>query len=153
MPASEGGNAPQAQPPERRGDDSAGPALLQCQGGTRFQCVEDDACELAFEAAERFASALPLALLALEVSASGWWTRACVIAIRCKAQLSWRLPPRSSRWRRCLPELASSGATPAGRASCASEAKRSIGPISPSSLAALTAAQPGSAKSAGAVPL
>src|SRR5437588_10850501 len=72
MPASEGGNAPQAQPPERRGDDSAGPALLQCQGGTRFQCVEDDACELAFEAAECFASALPLALLALEVSASGW---------------------------------------------------------------------------------
>src|SRR5437588_7779791 len=97
MPASEGGNAPQAQPPERRGDDSAGPALLQCQGGTRFQCVEDDACELAFEAAECFASALPLALLALEVSASGWVeARACVIAIRCRAQLSWRLPPRSS---------------------------------------------------------
>src|SRR5437016_5101826 len=51
---------------------SPGPVLLLCQGGTRFQCVEDDACELAFEAAERFASALPLALLALEVSASGW---------------------------------------------------------------------------------
>ena len=56
--------------------------------------------------------------------------RACVIAMRCRAQLSWRLPPRSRRWRRCLPELASSGATPAWRASWASVSKRSIGPIS-----------------------
>jgi len=32
-----------------------------------------------------------------------------------------------------LPELASKGATPAWRASCASVRKRSIGPISPSS--------------------
>ena len=79
--------------------------------------------------------------------------RAWVIAIRCRAQLSWRLPPRSSRWRRCLPELASSGATPAWRASWASVWKRSIGPISPSSLAALKAPQPGSASSAGAVAL
>jgi len=50
-----------------------------------------------------------------------------------------------------LPELASSGATPAWRASCASVWKRSIGPISPSSFAALKAPQPGRASSAGAV--
>jgi hypothetical protein len=52
--------------------------------------------------------------------------------MRWRAQLSWRLPPRSSRWRWCLPELASSGATPAWRASWASDLKRSIGPISQS---------------------
>lgn len=32
------------------------------------------------------------------------------MAMRWRAQLSWRLPPRSRRWRWCLPELASSGA-------------------------------------------
>ena len=58
--------------------------------------------------------------------------------------MSWRLPPRSRRWRWCLPELASRGATPAWRASWASEGKRSIGPISQSSLAALKGPQPGS---------
>ena len=64
--------------------------------------------------------------------------------------MSWRLPPRSSRWRWCLPELASSGATPAWRASWASEGKRSIGPISPSSLAALKGPQPASSSRRGA---
>ena len=65
--------------------------------------------------------------------------------------MSWRLPPRSRRWRWCLPELASRGATPAWRASWASERKRSIGPISQSSLAALRAPQPGSSSSRGAI--
>ena len=51
------------------------------------------------------------------------------------------------------PELASSGATPLWRASWASLLKRSIGPISASSFAAVTAAQPGSSSSAGAVSL
>jgi hypothetical protein len=46
--------------------------LLLCQGGARFECVEDDACELAFEAADRFASALAFGLLALEVGACAW---------------------------------------------------------------------------------
>ena len=64
--------------------------------------------------------------------------------------MSWRLPPRSRRWRWCLPELASRGATPAWRASWASEGKRSIGPISQSSLAALSGPQPGSSSSRGA---
>src|SRR5207247_2150117 len=45
------------------------PVLLLCQGGTRFECVEDDADELAFEAADRFAAALPFCLFALEVGA------------------------------------------------------------------------------------
>jgi hypothetical protein len=48
---------------------SHGPALLLCQGGVRFQRVEDDACELSFEAADRLAAALPLGLFALEVGA------------------------------------------------------------------------------------
>ena len=47
-------------------------------------------------------------------------------------------------------ELASSGATLAWRASWASELKRSIGPISQSSFAAVSAAQPGSFTSRGA---
>ena len=63
--------------------------------------------------------------------------------------MSWRLPPRSSRWRWMRPELASRGATPLWRASWASLWKRSIGPISASSLAAVTAPQPGSSSSAG----
>ena len=65
--------------------------------------------------------------------------------------MSWRLPPRSSRWRWIRPELASRGATPLWRASWASLLKRSIGPISASSLAAVTAAQPGSSSSPGAI--
>ena len=44
--------------------------MLLCQGGARFECVEDDACELAFEAADRFAAAFAFGLLALEVGAS-----------------------------------------------------------------------------------
>ena len=63
--------------------------------------------------------------------------------------MSWRLPPRSSRWRWCLPELASSGATPAWRASWASVSKRSIGPISPSSFAALNGAAAGQLEQRG----
>src|SRR6266540_7311909 len=53
------------------GPPSAGPVLLLCQGGTRFECVEDDADELAFEAADRFAAALPFCLFALEVGTRG----------------------------------------------------------------------------------
>jgi hypothetical protein len=45
--------------------------LLLCQGWARFECVEDDAGGLAFEAADRFATTLSLGLLALEVRASG----------------------------------------------------------------------------------
>jgi hypothetical protein len=43
--------------------------VLLCQGGARFQCVEDDADEEAFEAADRFAAALAFGAFALEVSA------------------------------------------------------------------------------------
>jgi hypothetical protein len=45
--------------------------LLLCQGGVRFECVEDDACELSFEAADRFAAAFAFGLFALEVGARG----------------------------------------------------------------------------------
>ena len=36
--------------------------------------------------------------------------------IVCRARLSWRSPPRSSRWRTTFPELAGIGAAPASRA-------------------------------------
>ena len=57
--------------------------------------------------------------------------------------MSWRLPPRSRRWRWTFPELAWSGATPLWRASWASVLNRSTGPISASSFAAVRAPQPG----------
>jgi hypothetical protein len=43
--------------------------------------------------------------------------RALETASRCRAQLSWRLPPRSSQWRSVRPEDAGIGADPAVRAS------------------------------------
>jgi hypothetical protein len=49
--------------------------LLLCQGGARFQRVEDDTDEESFEAAECFAAALAFAAFALEVVA-----RRCVVA-------------------------------------------------------------------------
>ena len=61
---------------------SLGPELLLCQGGARFQRVEDDADEEAFEAAERFPAAFAFAAFAFEVIAGGAWQRAWVIAIR-----------------------------------------------------------------------
>jgi len=46
-----------------------GPALLLCQGGARFECVEDDADELSFEAADGFAAAFAFGAFAFEVGA------------------------------------------------------------------------------------
>ena len=43
--------------------------MLLCQGGDRFQCVEDGAGEESFEAADRFAAALAFGPFALEVVA------------------------------------------------------------------------------------
>ena len=45
--------------------------LLLCQGGVRFQALEDNADEVSLEAAECFSAALPFAAFALEVLASG----------------------------------------------------------------------------------
>jgi hypothetical protein len=73
-----------------------------------------------------------------------------VTITRCSAALIWRLPPRSSRWRRVLPELAGIGATPAARASLAAVAKRWAPAISPTSLAAVSGPNPGSLTSCGA---
>src|SRR4051812_11643394 len=70
--------------------------------------------------------------------------------MRWMAVLSWRLPPRSSRWRLVLPELTGIGATPAARASLASVAKRPAPAISPSNLAAVSGPKPGSASNCGA---
>jgi hypothetical protein len=43
--------------------------LLLCQGWARFECVEDDADEQSFEAADRLAPALAFASFAFEVGA------------------------------------------------------------------------------------
>jgi hypothetical protein len=43
--------------------------LLLCQGGARFQRVEDDASEQPFEAADRFAPAPAFGAFAFEVGA------------------------------------------------------------------------------------
>jgi hypothetical protein len=66
----------------RDGDESirrwAGPVLLLCQGGARFQRVEDDTREGSFQAADRFASALTLGLFAFEVrTCAGVVARLC----------------------------------------------------------------------------
>ena len=45
--------------------------LLLCQGGARFERVEDDADEQSFEAADGFAAALAFGAFAFEVGASG----------------------------------------------------------------------------------
>src|SRR2546425_11163656 len=45
------------------------PVLLLCQGGARFQGVEDDADELSLEAADRFAAAFAFCLFAFQVRA------------------------------------------------------------------------------------
>ena len=56
----------------RKSDTSSpAPVLLLCQDWARFECVEDEACELAFEAADRFAPAFAFGLLAFQVGASG----------------------------------------------------------------------------------
>ena len=46
-------------------------ALLLCQGGARFQGVEDDADEESFEAADGFSAAFALGSFAFEVVAGG----------------------------------------------------------------------------------
>ena len=66
--------------------------------------------------------------------------------MRWMAALTWRLPPRSRRWRLVRPELTGIGARPAARASLASVAKRSAPAISPTSLAAVSGPNPGSAE-------
>jgi hypothetical protein len=47
---------------------------------------------------------LPSLCLRSRYARAGACTRPWVTAIRWRAQLSWRLPPRSRRWRWCLPE-------------------------------------------------
>jgi hypothetical protein len=46
--------------------------LLLCQGGARFECLEDEADEESFEAADGFAAALAFGSFAFEVGAGGF---------------------------------------------------------------------------------
>ena len=57
--------------------DWPAPALLLCQGWACFECVEDDAGELSFEAADGFAACFAFGLFALEVGAC-WWVDAAL---------------------------------------------------------------------------
>ena len=93
----------------------------------------------------------PSVSLRARYARAGWCVRPCTTAITCSARLSWRLPPRSRRWRLCLPEDAGIGATPARRASFASELKRSAPAVSARIFAAVSAPQPTSSKSCGAL--
>lgn len=49
----------------------------------------------------------------------------------CSARLSWRLPPRSRRWRSVRPDETGIGATPASLGMCASLLKRSAPAVCP----------------------
>ena len=48
-----------------------GPALLLCQGGALFQCVDDGAGEQSFEAADDYVACFAFGVFALEVGAGG----------------------------------------------------------------------------------
>src|SRR3954447_22739133 len=80
----------------------------------RLQELPEAAGEVALEAAQGFAAGLAVGLLAREVGAVSGSRRPLVTARRCSAQLSWRLPPRSRRWRSVRPEEA--GSVPSRRA-------------------------------------
>jgi hypothetical protein len=56
--------------------------LLLCQGGARFQRIEDGAGEESFEAADRLAACLAFCLFAFEVGACGEVITRLVIAMR-----------------------------------------------------------------------
>jgi hypothetical protein len=86
-------------------------------GAGRLEQVPDAACEVAFEAADRFAVGLGFGVFAGDVGPGLGWQRAGVTAMRWIAVLIWRLPPRSRRWRLVLPELTGIGAMPPARAS------------------------------------
>src|SRR5215211_5187723 len=66
------------------------------------------------------------------------------------AQLSWRSPPRLSRWRRCLPLEASTGLVPASAAKDASLLIRPGSPLETSSWAPQTGPTPDSSSRVGA---
>jgi hypothetical protein len=57
--------------------------------------------EVALERTECFQAALTVLLFALQVGAGAGSQRPWTTAILCNALLSWRLPWRLSRWRRC----------------------------------------------------
>src|SRR3954447_24720167 len=67
----------------------------------------------------------------------------------CRARLSWRSPPRLSRWRIVWPLEAGSGATPARRAKGASERTRARGDQLTISCAATIGPTPDSSRSCG----
>jgi hypothetical protein len=73
---------------------------LRCERGfgPGVEATVDDVGKVALEGAAGFALGLAFGGLAGEEGAGAWGTRAWTIAIRCKAALSWRLPPRSKRW-------------------------------------------------------
>ena len=125
----------------------------RCRGAGRrgrLQETEDAASDVSLEAAQRFAAALAFGSLARDVGGCRGVQPGFVTARRCSAQLSWRLPPRSRRWRSVRPEDAGIGAAPQVRANLASVENRSIPAISPISFAAVSTPQPCSASSCGA---
>lgn len=101
---------------------------------------------------QRYASLrlLPSARLRARYARVTGSMRARVTAMRCSAQLSWRSPPRLSRWRSRRPEDAGIGAAPAWRAKCPSVGKRAAPAVRARKVAAVSVPQPRSASSPGA---
>ena len=93
---------------------------------------------------------LPMAIRLATYSLPGPGSRSWVIAIRWRAALSWRLPPRLSRWRTELPDHTGIGADPLWFAKAAREWKRPTPAVSPTILAAVSGPHPGSANNEGA---
>ena len=79
--------------------------------GSVLEQVPDAAGEVALEAADGFAAGLAVGLFAREVGGGLGVQGALVTARRCSAQLSWRLPPRSRRWRWFRPRMTGIGAS------------------------------------------
>src|SRR6266705_2425278 len=72
------------------------------------------------------------------------------MAMRCRATLSWRLPPRLRRCRCWLPDQTGIGAVPLCMAKAALEWNRRTSAVSAISLAAVNPAQPGKLTRLGA---
>ena len=86
--------------------------MLLCQGGGRFQRVEDDAGELAFEAADGLAAALPFGLFALEVGARRRVHPCLRDGDPVERAIELAVAAAVEPVALAAPELASSGATP-----------------------------------------
>lgn len=118
----------------------------------REQVGEDLAGDAALAAAHDLGLGLPLGGAAGDGLPGGRVAAQRTRAMRHKALLAWRSPPRCSRCRSVRPQETGIGAAPHSRAKDASERSRSrLSPAVTSSCPAVSAPTPGRASSCGAV--